>query len=236
MKIIHNKFLKISLITIFLFGVSLYFSNSSNSLMPKVYGSSLESSTSGEAVTTTATTPLSNQISSDTAFLSTLGALERIKIDTSLFTNKAFMALRDNAIKIDSVEPGRKNPFAPMSVNQTPSTVSATKVVTGEPSLITDKTVILNGTINTIEGVTNTYFEYGKTISFGTVTTTAEPSLVGAFIKNILGLTPKTSYFFKACAKINNVAICGDTVSFNNLHTEKVSGSVGYCFSILKSW
>lgn len=214
MKTIHNKFLKISIITIFLFGISLYFSNNYYSLTPVAYGSSLTSTTGGTTSSSNSVSP--DKISSDIAFLSTLSSLESIKIDTSLFTNKAFLALRDNAIKIEPIEPGRKNPFSPMSAtNSTTGAVPISKVVTGEPTEITDKTVILNGTMNTTDGVTSTYFEYGKTVDLESVVTTSEPSLVGAFIKNVLGLTPKTNYFFRACAKINNIATCGEVVSFN---------------------
>ncbi|MDP4033348.1 MAG: hypothetical protein Q8P60_10935, partial [Pseudorhodobacter sp.] len=89
-----------------------------------------------------------------------------------------------------------------------------TKVVTDQSTQITDKTAVLNGTINTVVGVTDTYFEYGTTVDLGTITATVKQSLVGTFIKNVLGLTPKTNYFFKACAKINNIASCGEVVSF----------------------
>jgi hypothetical protein len=213
MKIIYNKFLKISVVIIFLFGVSLYFSNNSYSLTPVAYGSSLVSTT-GSGVASASPTS-SDKISSDIAFLSTLSSLETIKIDTTLFTNKAFLALRDNAIKIEPIEPGRKNPFSPISADSTTGVTTTSNVVTGEPTEITDKTVILNGTINITDGVTSTYFEYGKTVDLGSVVITSEPSLVGAFIKNVLGLTPKTNYFFRACAKINNIATCGEVVSFN---------------------
>ena len=87
------------------------------------------------------------------------------------------------------------------------------KVVTDTPTQITDKTAVFNGTINE-SGAKDTYFEYGITPQLGTVTPIVKQSLVGTFIKNVLGLTPKTNYFYKACAKINNVPLCGEVVSF----------------------
>lgn len=213
MKKIYNKFLIISTVALFIGGVYLYFSNDLNStLTPVAFGSSLESSTG--AVPLSAPVSVGDKISSDISFLTTLVSLKNIKIDTALFTNKSFNALENNAVKIEPVVAGRINPFAPISTNKTSSVVSVSKVVTDQPTQITDKTVSLNGTINTINGVTDTYFEYGTTTNLGTVTATVKQSLVGTFIKNVLGLTPKTGYFFKACAKINGIATCGEVVSF----------------------
>lgn len=214
MKRIYNKFLIISTIALFIGGVYLYFSNDLNieAIVPVAFGSSLASST-GVNVLPVSLSP-KDKISSDISFLTTLVSLKKIKIDTTLFTNKSFNALENNAVKIEPVIPGRINPFAPIDINKTNNVVSTPKVVTDQPTQITDKTVVLNGTINTLSGVTNTYFEYGTTMNLGTVTATVKQSLVGTFIKNVLGLTSKTNYFFKACAKINKVAFCGDVVSF----------------------
>ena len=214
MKIIYNKFLIISTIIIFIGGVYLYFSNGLNSetIVPLAFGSSLSNSTEGE--TSSASLSSGDKISSDISFLTTLISLKKIKIDTTLFTNKSFKALQNNAVKIEPVVAGRINPFAPIDTNKTSNVISTPKVVTDQPTQITDRTAILNGTINTISGVTDTYFEYGTTTDLGTITSTVKQSLVGTFIKNVLGLTPKTNYFFKACAKINKIAFCGEVVSF----------------------
>lgn len=215
MKRTYNKFLVISTIFLALGGVYLYFSNSLNSetIVPKAYGSSLESSTGANPVA--ATVSLSEKISSDISFLTTLASLNKIKIDTSLFSNKSFSILQNNSVKIDPVAPGRVNPFAPITNNtNTNNVVFTPKVTTDAPSGIANNSAVLNGTTNTLGGVTDAYFEYGPTATLGTVVPTVKPSLVGTFIKNVLGLTPKTNYFYKACVKVNAVAICGDVVSF----------------------
>jgi hypothetical protein len=214
MKIIYNKFLIVSTIILFLGGVYLYFSNDLNSgeIVPVAFGSSLASSTGVEV------SPIStagDKISSDISFLATLVSLKEIKIDTTLFTNDAFKVLVNNAVKIEPVAAGRINPFAPMNNNGiTNNVINTPSVITDQPTQITDRTAILNGTINIVNGATDTYFEYGPTTNLGTVTSTMKPSFVGTFIKNVLGLTPKTNYFFKACAKINNITLCGEVVSF----------------------
>lgn len=212
MKKIYNKFLIISSIAIFLGGSYIYFMKdlTKEGVVPTAYGSSLSSSNGTDATATS----VDNQVNTDTAFLTTLMSLNDIKIDTSLFESDAFNKLQNNEVKIDPVTPGRVNPFAPVDSIAVNNTVVAPNAVTNQPSQVTDKTAVLNGTVNTVVGVTDTYFEYGPTMNLGTVTTPTKPSLVGGFIKNILGLTSKTNYFYKACAKVNNIAICGEVIPF----------------------
>jgi len=212
-----NKFLIVFVTVLFIGGVYSYSSTGVNSgpFVKVAQGSSLESSASGAlASTTTPVVTSTGSVSSDTAFLASLMSLNRIKIDTSIFTNKAFMALVNNSVKIDKVDPGRTNPFSPISTVVVASVTPVAKVVTDPATTITDKSVILNGTINSTSGVTDAYFEYGDTTNLSLTTPLVKPSLVGTFIKNVLGLTPKTDYFFRSCAKINGVATCGDVASF----------------------
>lgn len=214
MKKIYNKFLIVSTIALFIGGVYLYFSNNLNSgtIMPVAFGSSLESSTG--AIPLTAPTSAQDKISSDISFLTILASLKVIKIDTSIFTDKSFNALKNNEVKLVPVAPGRINPFAPINTNSVVNaTIPVSKVVTDGPTQITGSTVILNGTINTV-GVTDTYFEYGATTNLGTTTASVKQSLVGTFIKSVLGLNPGTNYFYKACANFDKIAYCGDVVSF----------------------
>lgn len=212
MKILHNKFLIISILALLL-GISyLYFSHDLNSkdIAPIAFGASLTSSnqSSSEAVSSE-----DEKISSDISFLTTLVSLKKIKIDTSLFTNKYFNRLQNNAVKIEKVVPGRINPFAPMGVDSVNTTTPSAKIITDSPTQITDKTAILNGTIN-VSGATDIHFEYGTTPQLNIITPTVKQSLVGTFIKNVLGLTSKTNYFYKACAKVNNTPLCGEVISF----------------------
>lgn len=215
MKKFYNKFLIISTIFLLVGGVYLYLSKDLNggAIVPVAFGSSLASSNGGEV---SPVTPLvGNDITSDISFLTTLVSLKQIKIDTSLFTNSSFNKLQNNAVILEPVLAGRLNPFAPIDNININNNGSTSAVITNQPAQITDKTAILNGTINTINGVTDTYFEYGLSAQ-GTTSTTGlvKQSLVGTFVKNISGLTTKTTYFFKACAKINNIALCGEVISF----------------------
>jgi hypothetical protein len=216
MRITYNKFLIVSTLVILIGGVYLYFSKNldDKEIVPVAYGSSLVSSSAMEPLTSLVSTA-GDKISTDISFLTTLVSLKKITIDTSLFSSKSFTALKNNAVKIDQMEPGRSNPFAPINTSKIKNVATTvSKVVTEQPTQITNSTAILNGTVNVANGVTDLYFEYGTTESLGTTTTTVQQSLVGTFIKNVSGLNPKTNYFFKACAKINSVATCGEVVSF----------------------
>jgi len=193
----------------------LYFLNSpEKEIVPVAYGSSLVSSSAAESINSLVTSA-GDKISSDISFLTTLVSLKRITIDTSIFSDKSFNSLKNNAVKIDRIEPGRSNPFAPINASKIRNiSLTAAKVVTDQPTQITSTSTILNGTVNATSGVTDLYFEYGTTENLGTLTPIVQQSLVGTFIKNVSGLNPKTNYFFKACAKINSVATCGEVVSF----------------------
>lgn len=213
MKTRYNKFLIVSTFFLILGGVYLYYSNDikSNGVIPVAFGSSLVSST---GVSPSTALSVEDQISSDISFLTTLVSLKKMNIDITLFTNPSFKLLKNNAVIIEPVVAGRSNPFSPINNTNTINSTPIALVVTDLPTQITDKTASLNGTINTLSNVTDTYFDYGLTDALGTMTPIAKPSLVGSFIKNISGLTPQTTYFFKACAKINNTKVCGDVSSF----------------------
>lgn len=210
MKTKYKKFLVISTVFIAIGGLYLYFSNDlkSDNLVPIALGSSLASTgvTSGGS-------SLSGDINSDVSFLTTLVSLKTINIDTTLFSNKSFNSLVDNIVRIEPVTPGRANPFSPIDGSNSGAT-TASNIVTDQPTQITSTTATLNGTVNVTNGVTDTYFKYGTTENLTTTTTKVEQSLVGTFIKSVSGLTPKTNYFFKACAKVNNTELCGEVVSF----------------------
>lgn len=213
MKKTYNKFLIISTFILFIGGLCLYFYNNagSNNFVPTAFGSSLESSADATSATNSDTTP-SNDIKSDISFLTTLVSLKSLKIDTSIFSNQSFNKLQNNSVTIEPVQAGRLNPFAPMNTN---NSNSVSTVVTNQPTQISDKSAVLNGTINTISGVADTYFEYGaSSLGVNNITTLVKQSLVGTFVKSISGLTPKTTYSYKACAKINSVVSCGEVVSF----------------------
>lgn len=219
MKKIYNKFLIISTIALFAGGSYLYFSDRliSEGITPVAFGSSLVSSLGDE--TSPLPTAQDDQITSDISFLTTLVALKNIKIDTDFFTNKSFQNLKNNRVVIDPVKSGRVNPFGPIEASSYAAPgPNVSKVITEQPSQITTNSAILNGTVNIASETALTYFEYSITPQLSTPTTVStKQSLVGTFIKNVTGLSPQTTYYYRACVKISNVAYCGENVSFTTI-------------------
>ncbi len=216
----HNK------TTLFIIGVlviagvyiySAYGENAQAATAPassSALSSSSNSSPMGNIVNGNALGSNDQQINADTAFLASLTSLTKIKIDTTLFMNESFNALVDNNVKLEPTPSGRTNPFAPISGVTPTLTPQAGPVSTNPPLQITDKSANLYGTVNNQTGVTSVYFEYGPTATLGKKTIPASQSLVGTFVTNVTGLTPKTTYFYRASAKIGNNIVFGEIVTF----------------------
>ena len=211
MNINFNKLLIAFSLVILLSGSYVYFFNGLKSEAE----SSLSSSTGAVVSPLSSPTPSDNKISSDISFISTLTALTKIKIDNSLFSSRSFTNLKDNTVSLEIGDVGRENPFAPIEGSSSGAVnVVATSVTTMDPTEVTAKSAVFNGTLNNAVGIVNTYFEYGTTDKMGKTTDMSSQSLIGTFVKNVTGLTPKTTYFLRAVAKANNTFIYGETVSF----------------------
>jgi hypothetical protein len=210
-----NKFLIVLSAIIFFSGLYLYFSDS---LKSEAVVSSSGSLSSGN-VTPTVVSSKKEKIAEQTAFINTLLSLNVIKIDTSLFSNKAFSMLKDNSVKIelDPNSVGRPNPFlltGTETITQTTTTVETPKIVTVEPTSITEKSVVLNGRVNE-STPSSVYFEYGLSEDkLDKKTSSAKLSLIGDFNTSVTGLKTKTTYFTRAVSKINTEFIYGEIISF----------------------
>lgn len=211
----YNKFLIVSFIVVSILGVYSYFYNDLRSEAATAVDEDSPLTSSLDTTTTTSNTvTTSNQVTEDTAFLMKLVSLTRIKVDASLFTNKAFQLLVDNNIKLEAVPYGRTNPFSPTTSSVINTNNKITFLLKTNPAtLVTSKSAILNGSL---EGATsdNIYFEYGTTETLGKVTPKVIPSLIGNFASNLIGLTSKTTYFFRAVASVNGALTFGDITSF----------------------
>lgn len=155
---------------------------------------------------------VSAKANEDIAFLMKLASLNKINIDTSLFSNQSFKLLIDNNIKLDPVPYGRSNPFSPTDKIVVNTKQSSPLKTIGATS-VSSTTAVLNGSIESATS-NNIYFEYGNTELLGKVTPKVIPSLVGSVVSNLTMLTPKTKYFFRVVANINGIVVFGDTMSF----------------------
>jgi len=214
MKKTYNKFLIISTIALFVGGSYLYFSDRliTEGITPIAFGSSLTSSTGGQD----SGSLKEDRVSSDIAFLKTLVALKNITIDTDFFNNKSFLALKNNSVTINPVKSGKLNPFGPMeNISYDVATTNTLKVMTEMPSQVTKNSAILNGASSIASETALTYFEYSTSPQLlNPITVFTKQSLIGTFLKNILELNPQTNYFYRACVKINNIASCGEIITF----------------------
>jgi len=141
----YNKFLIVSFIIVFIFGVCSYFYNDLRSEAATVdeEGSPLTSSLD-TTTTTTNTVNTSSQATEDTAFLMKLTSLTKIKINSSLFASKAFQLLVDNNVKLDAVPYGRTNPFSPTENSIVATTTETTPLKVNSINLITNKSINTN--------------------------------------------------------------------------------------------
>jgi len=206
---LFNKFLILLIVVLTSLGLYLYFSNGIKSEAANTTDGGLSSSSNQ---TTTAPTEMEQRIADDTSFISTLMSLNGIKIDTSLFSDKSFTKLNDNNVKIAVDTVGRSNPFAVISDGGS-SAQPVVSIVTNEATQVTDKTAILNGTVND-SSATGTYFEYGASDTLGKTTNQSKQSMIGGISALITGLTSKTTYYFRSVAKISGTLVYGETISF----------------------
>jgi len=205
MKKIFKTFLTTFSILLIMVGIYTYFSNTSSIIA--VDEPTLTSSSGEEPGLST-----EDKTNQDTAFIYTLTSLNTLKVETAFFADPLFRKLRDNSVSLGEVgEVGRKNPFLP--INGLPNTTQRSPVV-NDKEQVTDKTVVLNGAVDSTQGVTSVYFEYGPTEALGKATAPLKLSLIGSFSATITGLTPKTTYFYRAVAKIDGVVNYGEIISF----------------------
>lgn len=143
-----------------------------------------------------------------------LADIKDINIDTTLFEDPTFKALRDYPISLGSDVVGRDNPFAPVGTDADGAT-SEIDFQTVQPISITSKSAELVAQIN-IPGddKISAYFEYGTTSSFGTSVGPVVFSKNGTAIAPISNLAPSTKYFVRAILVNDTEIKNGNTMSF----------------------
>ncbi len=177
-------------------------------------------------------------------FLTSLLNLKNITLDDSLFTEPSFTSLQDFSTTVAATSAqGRPNPFAPLGLDSSTATSalgggnglvvelppvsggasggadtgngSIPAVNTLSADLITRTTATLHGSFSQSSGGAR-FFEWGTSSSLGT--TTAEETPVGTtWSKKITGLTPATTYSFRASAKVGTLTFYGPILTFKTL-------------------
>ncbi len=208
----YNKFLIVSLVAVIVFGVYTHFYKDLKS-EAATSDNALTSTTGGDTAPVTTGSSGSASLNEDTSFLMKLSSLKKIKIDTSIFDSQAFKLLVSNNIKLDPVPYGRINPFSPTDKPVIVNKVTYT-LKTNPASAITNKSAVLNGSLEGGVISNNIYFEYGTVEPLDKMTAKVTPSLVGSFASTIGSLISKTTYLYRSVANINGVLVYGDIISF----------------------
>lgn len=178
------------------------------------------------------------------SFLDTLLSLRTIKLDRALLDRDSFKELRDFTKElIPQNNQGRPNPFAPIGTDievsptapPTPETgavsqgatainsvtspqLSKVQVETVEASPVARSTATLNAKLFSPSTTTVRYFEWGiNPDALSNSTPQIKQVSAGVFKSDLPGLTPNTTYYFKAVAVTGASVSEGDIVVFTTL-------------------
>lgn len=159
--------------------------------------------------------PGASGITSADEFSKVLSSIRNITIDTSLFQNHAYIALRDFPVILGTDSVGRVNPFAPIGVDSPLPVIQDTIVQTLQTGKITKTTAEVGAQVTpTSSAPITVVFEYGTTDTFGNVT---EPIMVtksGTVLSTLTGLLAGTTYYTRAVAISGAITTTGNTTSF----------------------
>mgnify|MGYP000703375529 FL=1 len=165
-------------------------------------------------------------------FLAILLNLKTIKLDQGIFNSNSFTHLQDfTRVIAPATNVGRPNPFAPIgtdpqtvsvpaasvsasAINSLPSVASA-QVDTKDASAILSTSATLNGALLKAATNTNRFFEWGTNLdSLSNTTPLVSQKTSGVFNRQITGLLPSTTYYFRAVATTGVERAEGDILVF----------------------
>ena len=207
----------------------------------------LTSSATASGISTNAIAPKSNgAVDATTAneFAALLSSISTISIDTSIFGNPAYKALRDYPIVLGNDIVGRNDPFAPIgsdngavAVADSPASGDAAAGATTTPSL--PPFSIKTGTVTKITSTTAQFaasvvmpssvpvavvFQYGTSDTLGSVTAPIQIKNTSNPYGTIKGLLPETTYYVKAVGVYGNQdPVSGNMVSFTTQAQQGIS-------------
>lgn len=148
-------------------------------------------------------------------FSSTLSSINGITLDTSLFTNPAYEALRDYPVALGTAIIGRQNPFAPIGADSSISATPALQVQTVTPGKVVSTSAELGAlvTVNNTSPV-SVVFQYGTSDAFGSASAPVTVPQSGTALFTAKGLTPATTYYFEAVAVQGSTTATSAVTSF----------------------
>lgn len=194
------------------------FVSKKSTVTPPVSGSPLSSSAAAKV----AGVPLQTTSAPVSEFSSVLSSIKSIILDTAIFDNPAYKALRDYPITLGSDYRGRPNPFAPVGydVGAIGGVAAAPEVQfeTLQPGKVTAKTAEFGaqGILSTTDQA-NVVFEYGTNDMLGSATAPVALSKSGTALLRVVGLTPATTYYVRAVLTQGSTTKTGNIMTFTTL-------------------
>lgn len=159
--------------------------------------------------------PLSTTSTSSNEFSSSLSTIKGISIDTSIFTNPAYLALRDYPVALGTEVVGRSNPFAPIGSDATAPVASGVQFETLQPAKITRTTAQFGAqAVLAATAQTSVVFEYGTSDLFGSATPPIPVTKSGTVLYSATGLIPDTTYYVRAVLAQGSITTSGNTMTF----------------------
>ncbi len=152
---------------------------------------------------------------SNANFTILLSSIKSITLDTSIFSNPGYKALRDNPISLGTAVIGRQNPFAPIGVDSTTGQSTGTLAVqTLTPTKVTATTAQFGALVSagSMAG-TSVVFQYGTDDTLSSATGPVNVTSTGTALFNVTGLTPATTYY------VNTTAVQGSNTATGTIMT-----------------
>lgn len=145
-------------------------------------------------------------------FSTLLSSVRSITIDTSIFENPAFKALRDHSVMLGTDSVGRDNPFAPIG---TDAPAGAQSIQTLQPGKVTSASAEFSAQVSvTTTAPVKVVFQYGTSDIFGSATTPVPVTKSGAAFSTAKNLEPDTTYYVQAVLVTGSTTMLGNTMNF----------------------
>lgn len=184
-------------------------------------GGSDDSSSSSSSSPLTSSTGIGGQPTTPTDtlaaggdFAQLLSNVDNIRIDTSIFEDPSYKALRDNRVVLIPEPIGRPNPFAPIGTDIGSSDTSPI-VETIQPDKVTATGAEFSARVTLRDSVpVQVVFEYGTSDVFGSVTAPVTLTKSDTVIMQAKDLVPGTTYLVRAVARYGSTAYRGQNIMF----------------------
>ncbi|MDB5189028.1 MAG: hypothetical protein JWM92_626 [Candidatus Nomurabacteria bacterium] len=148
------------------------------------------------------------------SFSNVLSGINGITLDTSIFSNSGYKALRDNPVVLGTATIGRQNPFAPIGTDS-----GAAQALLQVETLAPDKILSTSAEFGALITSTTTapstvVFQYGLSDAFGSDTTPVAVSKNNTALFTATNLVPNTLYYVEAVAVQGSSTATGTIMSF----------------------